>query len=33
LRSTDTARLDEAEKALWILIAKEGFAAAPGDPE
>jgi molybdenum cofactor synthesis domain-containing protein len=33
LRSTDTARLDAAEKALWILIAKEGFAAATGDPE
>jgi molybdenum cofactor synthesis domain-containing protein len=33
LRSTDTAKLDAAQKALWILIAKEGFAAAPGDPE
>jgi molybdopterin-biosynthesis enzyme MoeA-like protein len=33
LRSTDPAGLDAAEKALWILIGKEGFAAAAGDRE
>lgn len=33
LRSTDETKLEAAQNALWILIAKEGFAAAaaPGD--
>lgn len=33
LRSTDAAELKAAERALWILIAKEGFAAAAADDE
>jgi molybdenum cofactor synthesis domain-containing protein len=31
LRSTEAAKLEAAEKALWKLIHKEGFAAAAGD--
>jgi len=33
LRSTDAAKLAAAQNALWILIAKEGFAAASADDE
>ena len=31
LRSVDSGRLEAAEKALWILIGKEGFAAAAAE--
>jgi molybdenum cofactor synthesis domain-containing protein len=31
LRSTDTGQLAAAEKALWIFIREQGFAAAPAD--
>jgi molybdopterin-biosynthesis enzyme MoeA-like protein len=31
LRSTDATKLAAAQNALWILIAKEGFAAAAAD--
>jgi molybdenum cofactor synthesis domain-containing protein len=31
LRSTDTGQLAAAEKALWIFIREQGFAAAPVD--
>jgi molybdenum cofactor synthesis domain-containing protein len=33
LRSTEKAQLRAAENALWILIAKEGFAAVAADDE
>jgi molybdenum cofactor synthesis domain-containing protein len=33
LRSTDAAKLEAAGKALWILIHKEGFAAAAAGDE
>lgn len=33
LRSTDAAKLKAAQKALWILIGKEGFQAVPGEDE
>ena len=33
LRSTAAGRLDAAEKALWILIGRQGFQAAAAEPE
>ena len=33
LRSVDSGRLEAAEKALWILIGKEGFAAAAAEAD
>jgi molybdenum cofactor synthesis domain-containing protein len=33
LRSTEEAKLDAAQKGLWILIHREGFAAAPAGEE
>ena len=33
LRSAHAGRLDAAEKALWILIGRQGFQAAAAEPE